>query len=153
MKFVQVGYQWYESMTKTAYKIHRVHVITQPNNQDQAGIPKLLRKLGLLGSQLPPNIPVKYVLTPNDPRGTSGLFDEEITKEIVGLSNKKGFKVVVKEEVDDSDNIIRRSFVLEIRNKSKANEVFKACYVVPGTLRKRQEITSAFVNYYQSKSN
>lgn len=44
---------------------------------------------------------VTEVLSRNDPRGTSGEFDEAIAKEIVGLIVKKEFRIVVRQEIGE----------------------------------------------------
>lgn len=53
---------------------------------------------------------IPEVLTPIDPGCQSGKFKEAIAREIVGLLNKKAFKVVIREELSEDANILRVAF-------------------------------------------
>lgn len=124
---------------KRIIKLNKTHVIPKPNDLDKSNISSLLRRLSPFNSQLPPSVLITEVLTPNDPHSTSGDFDQAIADEIVGLLNKREFRVVVKQEIGEGANILGGRFVLAIKNKGTDKEMFKARYVVQGHMDRDKE--------------
>lgn len=53
-----------------------------------------------------------------DPLGISGQLNEVTSIEILVSLNKKTFKVVVLQEIEDSDNVLGGHFVLAIKKSS-----------------------------------
>jgi hypothetical protein len=59
-------------------------------------------------------------------------FDEAKRKEIQGLIDRATWRVVAKEEVSDSANILGGRFFLAIKDAGTDKEVWKARFVVQG---------------------
>lgn len=126
------------------YKVYKAQVVPQPSNKDQTAILSLLKPLRPLNSQLPPNVLITKVLERNEPRGTSGEFNEAIGKEIDGSLDKKAFKVVIHKEVGKDANIFGGTFVLPITKKGTTKKILKGGYVVQGHLDKDKRTTRSY---------
>lgn len=125
---------------KRVFNLGKPHVVPQPCNADVRNISSLLRRLSPLNSHPLPHILLTEILKPNDPRCESIKFDEAKAKEIVGLLNKKAFRVVLKEEIEPDANVLGGRFVLTIKNKDTDHELFKARFVVQGHLDREKEL-------------
>lgn len=98
------------------------------------------RSLGKTASRQPPQVFLTEVLKPWDPRTNHTSFDPAKQKEILGLIDKGTYEVVFREEVPDNANILGGRFVLAIKNKDTAQELFKARFVVQGHLDKEKSV-------------
>lgn len=115
-------------------KVHRSQVVPQLDGHNDSAIARLLRKLSPLNSQPFPNILLTEILAPNDKRGESPIFDLAKAKEIVELLDRGAFRVVLKEDLDKSANVLGGRFLLTIKHKDTDKEMFKARFVVQGHL-------------------
>lgn len=95
---------------KRVVKFNRTHIVTQPSKEER----KNISELRSLDSHLPPNVLNIEVLKPNDPRGTSGFFDEAIADEIVGLLKKLALRAVVRQHTEDQANMLGDRLFLAI---------------------------------------
>lgn len=59
---------------------------------------------------------------------------------MVGLLEKKAFRVVLKEDLNEDANILGGRFVLTIKHKDTGNELLKARFVVQGHLDREEEL-------------
>lgn len=125
---------------KRIFKLGISHVIPQPSNEETNAVSTLLKRLFPLNSQSLPHILLTEILKPNDPRGESGDFYLAKAKEIVGLLDKKAFRVVLKEGIESNANVLGGRFVLTITHKNTEREVFKARFVVQGHLDREKEL-------------
>lgn len=115
-------------------KLQLTHFVPQPSDTDRSNICQLIRRLSSLDKNLPPNVLLMEVLKSNDRRGTSGEFDMTISDEIVGLLKRRAFRVVVRQEVDCTGDVLGGRFFLAIKNKDTDKEMFQAPYYVQGHL-------------------
>lgn len=66
-------------------KLNWTHVLPQPSDSYQSQISELLKRLAPFESHIPPNVFITEVIKPNEPRGSSGEFDQAIADKSVGL--------------------------------------------------------------------
>jgi Reverse transcriptase (RNA-dependent DNA polymerase) len=71
-------------------------------------------------------------ISSTDPRATSPEAAAAKRKEIAGLIARNTWKIVCKQDVRDSANILGGRFILTIKDVNTGNEFFKARYVVQG---------------------
>ena len=79
-----------------------------------------------------PRIYLTEVLSLNDPRSESSIFDAAKSKELVVLLDKGVYEVVLKDDVPKGSNILGGRFVLATKNKGTEKELYKARFVVQG---------------------
>lgn len=75
-------------------KHHKNHMVPQPKDQDTGSVSRLLRKDCPLDSELQHNLLITEVLVHDDTRGNSGGLEKAIDDEVLGLIDKKSFKIV-----------------------------------------------------------
>lgn len=141
LKVVRVsGKQVWINTGRRIYKLNKSHIIPQPGDDRRNAVSNLLKHLSPLNSQPLPHVLITEVLQPQDPRCDSSHFDLAKAREIVGLLNKKAFKVVFKEELEPNANILGGRFVLTIKHKGTDKELLKARFVVQGHLDCEREL-------------
>lgn len=75
-------------------------------------------------------------LSPQDPRGTSPIFQEAKKREVEGLENRSVWRVIPKSDLPEKPNIVGGKFVLTMKNLGTNKEKAKARYVGLGHLDK-----------------
>jgi Reverse transcriptase (RNA-dependent DNA polymerase) len=75
---------------------------------------------------------VSETISSTDPRATSPEAAAAKRKKIAGLIARNTWKIVCKQDVRDSANILDGRFILTIKDVNTGNQFFKARYVVQG---------------------
>eukprot|EP00171_Calliarthron_tuberculosum_P005221 IDg5221t1 len=101
--------------------------LTEKDLQSDQELP---HEIGDLDQDRGPKILWTEIIYPGDPRAAK--FDDAIRKEILGLIERKTFKIVLKEEAGDNPNIVPARFILAVKHDHDGSTLFKARFVMGG---------------------
>lgn len=99
-----------------AAKLNVSQVLPDNEEEDNRTIIKLLRSMRQFNTGGPLGVMITEALKLNDERSWSPQFEEAKQKEIVGLSGKGVFEIVLKEDVPKEASVLRGRFILAIEN-------------------------------------
>ena len=121
------------------YNIAQVKPYLSEVEVSNAFLVDIQKGLGSYSTHEPNDVHLTEVLKPNYPRASSFRMTKAKGAEIMGLLDRRTFKVVLREEIPPNGHVLPGRFVLSIKSTEFGDEEFKARYVIGGHRDRHKE--------------